>query len=321
MVAGWTMAGALVLGMAVTAAGAAPAPDPLAEPKRRELRGKLEAALAGLASDLEGSSGYLVRDLTTGETFERNADAVFPAASVIKLPVLLELLRQAEEGTVDLSRPVAVDPQARVEGGGVLEKWSEPYPALTAGHLAVLMMDFSDNYATNLLIDVVGMERVGRRLKGWGLRDTLLRREMMDVEAARAGRENVSTPRDLVTLLERLHRGQLLDPEHTRRAIAIMKRNEDTPPRRTPIKRGLPPDVEAADKEGELDGVRCGAGIVFVRGAPPGAGDRPFALAVMTAYLKDDAAGEAYISAVTRAAYDYFRTVALSSEHGRRLGS
>jgi beta-lactamase class A len=289
-------------------ADAAPAPRTAADPKRAELRARLERRLARLSDELDGIAGYVARDLVAGESFERNADAVFPAASVIKLPVFLELLRQAEEGTLDLSRPVPIDPAARVEGGGVLEKWSEPYPALSAWQLAVLMMDFSDNYATNLLIDLVGMERVGRRLRGWGLRETLLRRKMLDLEAARAGRENVSTPREMAALLERLQRGQILDAGGTARALAVMKRNEGTP-----MRRGLPPGVEAADKNGELEGVRCGAGIVFVPG-------RPFVLAVMTTYLMDDAAGEAYVSEVARAVHDHFAALARSSEHGRAIG-
>lgn len=312
---------ALLLLMAWGAAGIARAAK-TSDAKRAELRGKLERTLERLSADLEGASGFAMRDLTTGETFARNADAAFPAASTIKLPILLELFRQAEEGRLDLDRAVAIDPAARVEGGGVLERWSEPYPVLSARHLAVLMMDFSDNYATNLIIDLVGPDSVSARLKAWGLEATLLRRRMMDLAAARAGRENVTTPRDMVGLLERLHAGTILDERHTREALGIMKRNAGTP-----IRRALPPGVEAADKEGDLDGVRCDSGIVFVpapsaagEGAPRQAAVRPFAISVMTAYLKDDAAGDAYITAVTRAAYDYFSTLARSSEYGRRIG-
>jgi len=306
----------LTSGAALTSA--APGPG---DAKRSELHGKVEATLARLASGLDGASGYVVRDLESGETFEKDADTVFPAASTIKLPVFLELYKRAEEGAIDLSRPVPIDPKARVEGGGVLEKWTAPYPALTALQLSVLMMDFSDNYAANLLIDLVGMDAVGRRLLGWGLKDTRLRRRMMDVAAARAGRENVTTPRELAALLERLHGGRLLGAANTRQAIDIMKRNEGTP-----IKRGLPPGVPAADKSGELEGVRACAGLVFVpagpsrEGATGAAPIRPMLVSVMTAYLGNDQAGEAFISDVTRVAYDYVSRLAASSEHGRRIG-
>ena len=297
--------------------GAAP-PSSSPDPKRAELRKKLETTLTLLASDLQGACGYVIRDLESGETFERDGDAVFPAASTIKLPIFIELYKRAEEGGIDLERPVTIDPTARVEGGGVLEKWTAPYPVLSARQLSVLMMDFSDNYATNLLTDLVGMDDVGRRLRDWGFKDTLLRRKMMDLEAARAGRENVTTAREMAALLERLHRGGLLNPDHTQAVIDVMKRNEGTP-----IKRGLPPGVEAADKDGELDGLRCDSGIVFVEAvpAPAGAGGaaRPLVISVMTAYLEDDAAGETFISAVTRAAYRYVRMSQNSTGYGRRM--
>jgi beta-lactamase class A len=305
---------------AVLAMSRGPAPEGArvtgpSDPKRAEMHRKLEERLARLVADLPGATGYFIRDLSGGEVFEKDADAVFVAASTIKLPVFLELLKRAQEGTIDLARPVPIDPRARVEGGGVLEKWPEPYPVLTARQLAVLMMDFSDNYATNILIDFVGMEHVDRRLRGWGLGETRLRRRMMDLEAARNGRENVTTPRDMGMLLDRLYRGEILDAAGTRLAIEVMSRND-----RTPIKRGLPAGIEAADKEGELDGVRCDAGIVFVPGRAAGvAASQPFVVSVMTAYLRDDRAGETFIADVTGAAFDHFRIVARSTQLGRTL--
>src|SRR5207247_8859384 len=131
--------------------------------------------------------------------------------------------------------------------------------------LPVVMRACTDNSATNLRAGLVAMESVGRPLRSWGFEDTLLRRLMMDLGAARAGRENVTTPRDMAGLLERLKRGQLLNAENTRAVIDVMKRNEGTP-----IKRGLPPGAEAADKDGELGGVGCDAGRVCVKvGAAP----------------------------------------------------
>ncbi len=316
------VAAALSVGIAF---GAAPSVGATAEPLRARLHGDLRRALGRLSEDLPGVAGFMIRDLASGEEFESEPDRIFPAASVIKVPIFLELLRQGEEGTIDLARRGELDPAARVAGGGVLETWSPPYPPLSAGELAVLMMDFSDNFAANLLIDRVGIDRVNRRLRVWGFRETRLQRKMMDIAAARAGRENLSTPRELASMFEKLLRVELLSPDTTRRAIAVMKANQSEPPRRTPIKEALPEGVEAADKEGELEGVRCAAGIVFVpardafRGLEIAGPTRPFVLAVMTTALRDDTAGGPFIGAVTRAAFDYFAGAALLSEHGRRL--
>jgi beta-lactamase class A len=313
----------LALGCCALAAGGGRADGQEAlrgHPERAEIRGKLERRLSRLVAELEGAAAYAIRDLAGDDQFEKDGDAVFPAASTIKLPILLDLFKRGEEGSIDLARPVPIDPAARVEGGGVLEKWSEPYPVLSADQLAVLMMDFSDNYATNLLIDLAGMEAIQKRLRTWGLQKTLLRRRMMDFDAARAGRDNVTTPREMVLLLARLYRGEILNAANTRRAIAIMTRNEGTP-----IKRGLPPTALAADKSGELDGVRCDSGIVFMPGDAGGAPDaspgsmRPFALSVMTVRLKNDAAGEAFIRDVARAASDYFVALGRSAGKDRKV--
>jgi beta-lactamase class A len=232
---------------------------------------------------------------------------VFPAASTIKIAVLLELLRQGQEGTIALDRPIAIDPAKRVEGGGIMQTWRPPYPPLGPDALAVLMMDDSDNFATNVLIDLVGMERVQARLAGWGLRDTRLQRRMLDLEAARAGRENLTTAREIAGLVARLRLGELLDAGGTRRALAILAANDGAP-----IDRALPDEVAVAEKEGQLEGVEGSVAIVEIPG-------RPFVVAVLTTYLDDRRAGQEFIGDVAVLAWRYLGTLAASSEHGRRM--
>ena len=93
---------------------------------------------------------------------------------------------------------------------------------LTNHDLATFMIGVSDNGATNVLIERVGMERVNARLDALGLRETRLRRKMMDVAAARAGRENTATPRELASLLSKLESGDVLDPAHTRSCLEAL---------------------------------------------------------------------------------------------------
>jgi len=229
------------------AAGTAP---PIAE-----LRAKLSHDLDQVASSLDGAIGIAVKDLAGGESFFLHADTVFPQASSIKIPILLELLRQAQAGTLRLDERVEVKRAQAVGGSGVLQHFGEGTSALSLRDLAVLMIVLSDNTATNLLIDRVGLENVNDTLKRFGLRQTRLQRRMLDLAASRAGRENLSTPREMAALLELLHQGKVLEAKHAALALEILKYPKDTP-----LRRGLPAAVELADKPGEMPGVSCDSG-------------------------------------------------------------
>jgi beta-lactamase class A len=169
------------------------------------------------------------------------------------------------------------------------------------------MIVLSDNTATNILIDRVGMANVNENLKRLGLTQTRLQRRMLDTDAQRASRENLSTPREMATLLEMLHQGKALDGTHTAAALEILKY-----PKETPLRRGLPENVALANKPGSIPGVHCDSGIVLLTG-------RPYVISVMTTYAKDsDASGRA-ISDVSRRVFDYFERLARSNDYGARL--
>jgi beta-lactamase class A len=187
-----------------------------------------------------------------------------------------------------------LDRSQAVGGTGVLVHLGTP--TLSIRDHATLMVTLSDNTATNVLIDRLGMAAITSRMASLGLGDTRLRRHMMDGAAARRGEENVSTPADLAALMQKLNGMPA--------AIDLLKK-----PKENRLRRGLPPDVESADKSGELDGVRADAGIVYVKG-------RPYVFSVMTSYLRRDDEGEAAIVEMSRAAYEYFSRV--GSPLGRR---
>src|SRR4029450_13903196 len=112
---------------------------------------------------LDGVLGLSVKDLKTGTTFEVRPDEVFPQASSIKLAVLYELYRQAGDGKIDLAQ-VTRPPMPRVKGGGVLQELVDKV-SVTWRDLAVMMVGWSDNEATNVLIDRVGLAAVNHRLE------------------------------------------------------------------------------------------------------------------------------------------------------------
>jgi beta-lactamase class A len=273
-------------------------------PKQADLLAKLRARVQAVDARLDGVLGVYVRDLTTGATVELRPDEVFPTASSIKLAVLYELYRQADEGRIDLAE-VTRPPLPRARGGGILQDLGD-HVSLTWRDLAVLMHVLSDNEAANELIRRVGIDAVNRRLDALALPHTRLRRQMMDLEAARRGDENVSTPREMARLSELLAWGEGLSAPRAQDLVAVAT----LPDSGSSFRRSLPEGLRAVNKAGELEGVRCDAGWVDVPG-------RPYSAAIMTAYLRREADGEAAIAELSAAIYGTFDRLARSSEYGR----
>lgn len=293
--------GLMFLALASGLASRAPAQETLQAARHR----KLEADLAGVADRLDGVMGFAIKDLSTGETFIRYSDTVFPQASSIKLTVLFELMRQAQAGQISLDEPHTIRRSETVAGDPILYMLGDGTVSMTLRDLATFMVVLSDNSATNILIDRVGMANVNRELARLGLKETKLRRRMIDLEAARQGNENVSTPREMMTLLEKIRAGQALDAAHTEEYFRLLRL-----PKESEFHKALPSDVPIADKPGALEAVRCDTGVIELPG-------HPFILSVMTTYLANDREGERSIEQVARLAYEYFNRLGLSSPYGR----
>lgn len=272
--------------------------------KQDVLWGQMERAIGDIVRETDAVVGVAVLDLTDQRAYYLNAEAVYPTASTIKIALLGELYRQHERGGA-LDELYVVDAKDFVGGEGVLQTMTPGVTRLTNRDLATLVVSLSDNAATNVLIDRVGMDNVNAWLARLDLKQTRLRRQMMDVDAAREGRENTATPRELVTLLRAVHDGRVFNKATTDAFIAML-----SIPRISYLARQLPGDLKVASKQGNLDGVRNDAGIVY---AP----DRPFAIAVMVTYARNDLDAEDSIARIGRAAWSYFDRVGKSSPLGR----
>ena len=167
------------------------------------------------------------------------------------------------------------------------------------------MVAVSDNSATNVLIDRVGMENVNALLDNLGLHYTRLRRKMMDIKAAGEGRENNSTPQEMLALLEKIYQGKVLNKEMTTDFFKMLSTHKDSF-----IPRNLPAGLQIANKPGELEAVRNDSGIVFLQ-------NRPYIICVMTTYLVRERDGEEAIAKISAAAYRLFDRLARSSPNGR----
>lgn len=252
-------------------------------------------------------------DLTSGRSVFHNADLVFPIASSIKVAVLAELYHQAERaragtaGKATLTDVYTMNAADLVEESPVLAGLTPGVSRVTNRDLAAFMVTASDNAATNVLIARLGMENVNALLEAQGLKETRLRRVMLDLEAARQGRENTSTPREMAAFLEALYRGKVAQRPLTDDLFKLL-----SAPKEKYIPRGLPAETVAANKPGWLDGVRTDSGIVFAK-------DRPFVLSVMTTYVADETAAERAIARIAAAAYRVFDRLGRSSPYGRAL--
>lgn len=267
-----------------------------------DLSAKLSADLTRMAASYDGVMGIFVKDLKSGETFAVNADTIFPQASSIKIPILIELMRQAQEGKLSLAERVEIHHAGLVGGSGVLQFFSDGGSALSLRDLAVLMVVLSDNSATNLIIDRVGMDNVNVMLDQVGLNQTRLARKMVDIDAERADRENRSSPREMGTLVEMLNAGKLLDAEHTKMALEILEYPKDSP-----LHAGVPDTITVAEKPGSLNGAQCDSGIVFLAG-------RPYVISVMTTFNPTN--GDAAITGVSARVFSYFNRVADANSYG-----
>jgi beta-lactamase class A len=282
----------------------AQAPPPPSE-KREVLWMKLEKSILDVDDGLDGVMGVAVIDLVDGHKYLLHANDVYPQASSIKICVLAELYRQAQEGKLKLTDMYTVNATDLVQDSDIMGGLTPGVTQITLRDLATMMVAVSDNSATNVLIDRVGIENVNAFLSAQGLRDTRLRRKMMDLKAAVEGRENISTPNEMAKLLQSLFQGKILNKEMTDDFFKVLATHKDSW-----IPRNLPDDLKIADKPGALEGVRNDSGVIFVD-------KRLYILCVMTTYLRRERDGEEAISNISLAAWRMFDRMARASEYGR----
>lgn len=264
-----------------------------------------EETLVELVEAYEGVAGVHVLDLTTGERYQVRDSLVFPQASAIKIPILLELFRRAALEPALLSKTVPMDDRIRTGGSGVLHHLTDGGSRLSLEDYAIYMIVYSDNTATNVLIDELGMDAVNALSASLGAADTRLQRKMIRPEESARGNENLSTPRDAARIMERLASCDLpLSPEGCARVREILEIDKGGP-----VRTAIPPEIPVAFKPGGITGVATVWALVDLP-------DRPYVLTVMSNYGGN---GGALIERVSTAAYDYFSRLSGVTDHGTRV--
>ena len=273
--------------------------------KQQALWQKLERSIVEADGNLDGVLGVAIEDLATGQKYLLHENEVFSQASSIKIAILAELYQQAQQGKLKLTDLYTVRTSDLVDDSAIMNGLTPGITQVTLRDLATMVVAVSDNSATNVLIDRVGMENVNTLLDSLGLTHTRLRRKMMDLKAAAEGRENISTPAEMMTLLENLYRGKLFGRPLTDDFFKVLSTKKDSW-----IPRDLPEDLKIANKPGALEGVRNDSGVVFLE-------KRPYILCVMTTYLRRERDGEEAISKISLDAYRMFDRLSRASEYGR----
>src|SRR6266496_712041 len=149
-----------------------------ANQKPKVLWQKLETEIQDVDRHLDGVMGVAIEDLTTGEHYFLHEDEVFAQASSIKIAVLADLYLQAQQGKLKLTDPYTVQASDLVPDSDIMNGLTSGVTRLTLRDLATMMVAVSDNAATNVLIDRVGMANVNAMLDSFGLTHTLLRRKI-----------------------------------------------------------------------------------------------------------------------------------------------
>jgi beta-lactamase class A len=217
----------------------------------------LPPRLVELLNPPTGTVALAARHLETGRTWRHDERVVLPSASLVKLPILATFCEAVEGGRIDPDERTDVPAGTSVEGTGVLKALA-PGLQLTWSDLATLMITVSDNTATNLIIDRLGMETIQAWIDKAGLVDTRIERRMMDRAAMSAGRGNWTSAADMETLLSAVAAGTCVSGEasHRMRRALEAQQIQDRLPRR------LGDGVRVASKTGNFADVIHDAGIL-----------------------------------------------------------
>ncbi len=267
----------------------------------------LEARLAPLAKSHKGKVAIAVKHLTTGESYYLNADEPMPTASLIKLPVMIEFYQQVAEGKIKPSEPVMLQKADKVPGSGILTEHFSDWAVFPLVDAVRLMIVFSDNTATNLVLDKIGIAATGKRMEAWGYPNTkinakVFRGSTTSIAPERSKRFGLgsTTAREMVGLLEKLQNGQLVNAEACKAMLEHLKKCDD----KDKFPRFLPPKTVLAHKTGSLSETRTDAGIIYL---PSG----PVAVCVLTEDNEDKSwrtenSGNVLCARVAQEVYNHF---------------
>ena len=235
----------------------------------------------------------LVKNLSSKEIlFNYNEEKIYPSASIIKIPIMIEALSKADDLQIPLLSKIKIKDSDKVDFSIITE---QNLTQCTFLELITWMIIDSDNTATNVLIDLLGMDKINERINSLGMNNTKLQRKMMDFEAIKEGGNNSTSLKDMLIVMEGLYRGEIINKEISKRAIDIMKNQRDN----SMLKRYITENVVVANKTGELDNLNNDVGIFYIKRAD-------YFIGVFVHKSQNNQKAYEIIGKLSKKVYDYF---------------
>lgn len=227
----------------------------------------LDNQIKPLVNTFKGKVSLFAKNLDTGETYAFNGDERVRTASTIKIAVMIEAFARVNEGKSKWTDEVVLTKEKKVSGSGILSELSDGLH-LSLRDAVNLMMMLSDNTATNLVLDVLTTDAVNARMESLGFKNIKIMRKVGSGGESMAGKDpenkkyglGMATPHEMVLVMEKLDRGEIISPAVSKEMIELMKREQA----RYAIGRSLW-NVDMASKYGALDHLRSAIGILYTK--------------------------------------------------------
>jgi beta-lactamase class A len=268
---------------------------PKARPYNQKKWNKMVQSFEKTAHDYRGNVGIYFKDLSSGNVWEYKADKLFPSASLIKLPMMAAVFEKIKKGDLSFDTQIRLTRRERRGGSGTL-KWAREGTKLSVMELLYKMITESDNTATNMLSDYVGMNYLQREFSRMGLVYTKIYPEGFNLTSGRVARENYTTAREMAGLIEKIYDKELVDAQSSELMMDFLKHLKT----KTRLRRGLPIGWELAHKTGLLRRSCHDVGIVF---SPQG----DYVIAVLTGNVPSYSSAKKFITKIAKHSVDYYK--------------
>lgn len=251
--------------------------------------------LDNLATRYSGRVAIYIKDLKTGRTWMHHPDDLFPAASLIKVPVMIAAFYKIRDGQLALDERLAITRRNRVGGSGTL-KWRPDGTKLTMRELLVHMINESDNTATKMVLDRLGIGYVQQQFPRMGLLYTGIYEEGMSIKGGRVMHENYTTAREMSALMEKIYKGDAVDNLSSEIMLDILKKPKAVASR---LAKGMPSGWEIAHKTGLLRQA-CHDSAIFL--SPNG----DYAITVLTGQNRSYSQAKDFITKLAKVTFRHY---------------